>query len=56
MFDYRIAAAPHTALLPGYYHSQVFSRLRLEVGPHLLFQFAVELIPPHVEEQLAPEF
>jgi hypothetical protein len=33
----------------------VFFRLHLEVEPHLLFQFAVELVSPHVEEQPAPE-
>jgi len=39
----------------GYARSEVFFRLHLKVEPHLLFQLAVESIPPRVEEQLAPE-
>jgi hypothetical protein len=39
-------------LHPGF---SVLSRLHLEMEPHLLFQFAVELISPQVEEQPAPE-
>jgi hypothetical protein len=38
-----------------YATGEVFFRLHLQVEPHLLFQFAVESISPHVKEQSAPE-
>src|SRR5262249_7400741 len=41
--------------LRRYSLGDVFFRLHFQMEPHLLFQFAVELISPRVEEQPAPE-